>query len=96
MSREIVCAITSQEGIKIGTDILIYDDCFYDRVIRQGSLALGKTFMLGKVWRSCPTGSLVLIDWQTKFTREIYLSFHHKCFLLWYWIKTFFSSCFYF
>ena len=92
MSKEIVCAIASEVGIKIGTDIKVYDERFYDRVLRQGSLALGETFMLGW-WNVGDPMTLdnlfYLIGKQNLREKFIRLSLYYKCYLFWHRIKNF-------
>lgn len=47
MSKVIIKRLADESGIKIGKDIIVNDDRFYNRVIRDGSLGLGESYMEG-------------------------------------------------
>lgn len=46
-SRDIIKQLTQISGIEIGTDIIIEDDRFYDKVFKDDSVGLGESYMLG-------------------------------------------------
>jgi cyclopropane-fatty-acyl-phospholipid synthase len=46
-SREIITQLALVSGINIGTDIIVNDERFYDKVFKDDSLGLGESYMLG-------------------------------------------------
>lgn len=47
MSKALVTKLAADAGIRIGTDVIVKDERFYDRVFRDGSLGLGESYMEG-------------------------------------------------
>lgn len=79
IKRKIVEQMLSEIGIQINGpdrwDIQVQDDRFYIRVLKDGSLGLGESYMEG--WWDCPRIAFVMVQYNNA-RRWICLFYHYN------------------